>query len=259
MEALTSLGLSLLPAVLLVSLRVGVALASFPAPFSEGAPTQVRAALGLLVALAVTVSRAPTLPAIELETLALMRGALGEVAVGLVIGLTVRAALAAVETAGSLAGTAMGLSFATSIDPLRGEEVLPTTRLLGALGALVFFSIQGHHAVFAALAATLDVAPPGAALPAIAQAGVLGVGTDIVAHGLRIAAPVLAAMFIVQLGAALVARSAPRVQVFSLTFALASSVGMLALSAAGPTILSSIGETMAGLPGELATALGGRP
>ena len=47
MEVLTSLGLSLLPAVILVSLRVGVALVSFPAPFSDGAPVQVRAALGL--------------------------------------------------------------------------------------------------------------------------------------------------------------------------------------------------------------------
>ncbi len=259
MEALSTLGLALLPTVMLVSLRVGVALVSFPAPFSDLAPAQVRVALSLLIALAISVSRAGHGPELDLETMTLVRGALGEVAVGLVIGLTVRATLAAVETAGSLAGTAMGLSFATSVDPLRGEEVLPTTRLLGALAGLVFFSIQGHHAVFAALGASLDVAPPGAALAVLAHDGVLRVGTDIVAQGLRIAAPVIATMFIVQLGAALVARSAPRVQVFSLTFAVATSVGLLSLSAAGPTILSSIGETMAAMPTQLVTALGGRP
>ena len=35
MEALSTLGLALLPSVMLVSLRVGVALVSFPAPFSD--------------------------------------------------------------------------------------------------------------------------------------------------------------------------------------------------------------------------------
>jgi flagellar biosynthetic protein FliR len=258
-EALTALGLGLLPMVLLVSIRVGIALIAFPAPFSEVAPPQVRAALGLLIALAISVSRTEIPAALELAPLTLIRGALGEVAVGLVIGLTVRVTLAAVETAGSLAGTAMGLGFATTVDPLRGEEVLPTTSLLGALGGLVFFALRGHHAVLAALGATLDIAPPGAALDAVMHEGVLRIGGDVVAHGLRIAAPVIATMFIVQLGTALVARSAPRVQVFSLTFAVATSVGLLTLSAAAPSIIASIAETVEGLPAALATSLGGTP
>ena len=256
MEALSAVGLALLPMVLLVSIRVAVALISFPAPFSEVAPPQVRAALGVLIALAVSVSRTEIPVALELQPLTLIRGALGEVAVGLVIGLTVRVTLAAVETAGSLAGTAMGLGFATTVDPLRGEEVLPTTQLLGALGGLVFFTIRGHHAVLAALGATLDLAPPGAALEAVMHGGVLAIGGDIVAHGLRIAAPVIATMFIVQLGTALVARSAPRVQVFSLTFAVATSVGLLTLGAAAPSIIASVAETIERLPASLATSIG---
>jgi len=259
MDALSAVGLTMLPMVLLVSIRVGVALASFPAPFSDLAPMQVRAALGMLIALAVSVSRTEIPTALELVPMTLIRGALGEVAVGLVIGLTVRVTLAAVETAGSLAGTAMGLGFATTVDPLRGEEVLPTTQLLGALGGLVFFAIRGHHAVLAALGATLDVAPPGAALDAVMHEGVLRIGAEVMAHGLRIAAPVVATMFIVQLGTALVARSAPRVQVFSLTFAVATSVGMLTLGAAAPSIIASMAETIEKLPAALATSLGGNP
>ena len=54
MEALSTLGLALLPTVMLVSLRVGVALVSFPAPFSDLAPAQVRVALSLLIALAIS-------------------------------------------------------------------------------------------------------------------------------------------------------------------------------------------------------------
>ncbi len=259
MEALSAVGLALLPLVLLVSIRVGVALASLPAPFGDVAPPQVRAALGVLVAFAISVSRSGTIAVPELTPFSLISGALGEVAVGLVIGLTVRVTLAAVDTAGSFAGTAMGLGFATTLDPLRGEEVLPTTSLLGALGGLVFFTLHGHHAVLAALGATLDIAPPGAALDAVLHDGVLRIGADVVAHGLRIAAPVIATMFIVQLGTALVARSAPRVQIFSLTFAVATSVGLLALSAAAPSIIAAIAETVQRLPESLAASLGGTP
>ena len=259
MDALSAVGLALLPMVLLVSIRVGVALTSLPAPFGDVAPPQVRAALGVLVALAISVSRTGIPVALELTPLSVIRGALGEVAVGLVIGLTVRVTLAAVDTAGSLAGTAMGLGFASTVDPLRGEDVLPTTSLLGALGGLVFFTLHGHHAVLAALGATLDIAPPGAALDVVLHDSVLRIGADVVAQGLRIAAPVMATMFIVQLGAALVARSAPRVQVFSLMFAVAISVGLLTLSAAAPSIVASIADTVQRLPGSLATSLGGTP
>ena len=51
----------------------------------------------------------------------MLRFAVLEFLVGAVIGLTVRVTLAACETAGTLAGNAMGLGFSAMVDPATGN------------------------------------------------------------------------------------------------------------------------------------------
>jgi len=234
---------------------MGVALASLPAPFGDVAPVRSRAALAVVLAAVVVTTFGTTLPITDLGPMVIAKAALGEVLVGGVMGLTVRATLAVAETAGTLVGQASGLGFAGSVDPTLGEEVLPTTRLLSGLGAVIFFSMNGHHMVIQALAATVRAAPPGDALRLITSDGILGLGAQLVAHALRIAAPVVATMFVVQLGTALVARAAPRVQLFALSFGVAASVGFVALFVAAPTMASAISAEVGRLPDALAASL----
>ena len=84
----------------------------------------------------------------------------------------------------------------------------------------------------------------------------LAPGTDLVAQGLRIAAPVVATMFLVQLGLALVSRAAPKVHLFALSFAVAVSAGILTLFLASPSLAPAIGEAIQRLPQSLEMALG---
>jgi len=248
----------LTPLVLLLSLRVAVALAAMPAPFGDLAPVRIRAALGVLIALALAVPNAELGGAVGLDTFSILRASVGEALIGLVIGLTVRVTLAAAEIAGTIAGNAMGLGFATTVDPMYGEAALPTTRLMSALAALVFFSLHGHHVVLVALAGSLRVAPPGDIGGAVLHDGVVRLGASMVSQGLRIAAPVVASMFIVQLGTALVARSAPRVQIFALSFGIAVAAGTLALFVAAPSIVAALTEQVQHLPVALEASLGTR-
>ena len=154
-EALTGA----LPFIFLVSLRVGIVFASLPAPFGSVTPVRIRVVLTLFVSLALCAARQDGAPVIELEPVTLGRAALGELLVGAVIGLTVRVTLAAAEVAGNLAGTSMGQGFAASVDPTFGEQALPVGRLLGALMVLIFFAMDGHHVMLAALAWSLDASP----------------------------------------------------------------------------------------------------
>lgn len=252
-EALTGA----LPFIFLVSLRVGIVFASLPAPFGSVTPVRIRVVLTLFVSLALCAARQDGAPVIELEPVTLGRAALGELLVGAVIGLTVRVTLAAAEVAGNLAGTSMGQGFAASVDPTFGEQALPVGRLLGALMVLIFFAMDGHHVMLAALAWSLDAFPVGDAVGRIGGPGLLEVGAGLLARGLQIASPIVAAMFIVQLGMGLVARSAPRVQVFSLTFAVTSAVGGLVLFASAPAVAAALAETVAELPSLLSDALRG--
>lgn len=249
---------TLLPLVFLVSIRVVVTFSMMPAPFGGLSPMPVRAAVAFAVAVAVTLPRTPLLDAPDLALLALGRSALGEFLVGAVIGLTVRVTLAAVNVAGTLAGFSMGLGYAESLDPQLGETSLAASQLFGMVGSAFFLFLGGHHVVLRTLGATVVALPPGDAFAVMASDGLLEIGADLMAHGLRIAAPVVATLFIVQLGMGLVARSAPRVQIFALSFAVAATAGLLTLVAAAPSLVVAIGNQVGRLPDLLSAVLGVR-
>jgi len=250
---------SVLPLVVLLSIRVGAMLAALPAPLGSVAPVRVRVALGLLIAITLAlphVSLAATLPT---DPAAMVALAFPELFVGLIIGVTVRVTLAAAEVAGTAIGFSSGLAFANSLDPTFGESSAPTSRALGAFAVVLLFVLHGHHSALLALSESLDLAPPGHAFAIAAQEGVVNIGASLMARGLRIASPVVATMFIVQLGMALVSRAAPRVQLFSLTFAVAVSAGLLTLLVAIPSLAPSIAADIHRLPADLAAALGDAP
>lgn len=248
------------PFLSLVSLRVAIVLALMPAPFGDLAPTQVRAALSFLLAMALCIPHIDALPHVALEPGPLLVATVTEVFVGSVIGLTARVTLAAAEIAGTVAGNAMGLGFAGSVDPLFGQESLPTTTIMNSLGILTFFTLRGHHAVFEALYASLSLIPTGEIIPSLRGPELTTLGAGMVAQGLRIASPVVATMFITQLGTALVARAAPKVQIFALSFGVTVSVGALVLVASAPQVASAISTTVSGLLPTLTRVLrGGGP
>ncbi len=264
-EATSSLGLlqmalaraePWIPLWLLASTRVGIAIAALPPPFGEQAPRTIRAALGLVLALALTLP----LPGLDdphaTEPLWLLKAAAVEVLVGGVLGLTVRLTLATASIAGSFMGMSSGLAFAQSVDPTLGEQTTPVGRAQNRIAAVLFFGLEGHHALFRALGASLRVAPPGGVGDALLEEGIFVIGSSLVSSGLRIAAPVMATMFLVQLGLALAARAAPRVQIFQLVFAFAISTSLVTLALAIPGIAATLEDEIARLPAVFAELVG---
>lgn len=256
MQELIALALPYIPFVALVSLRLATMLASLPAPLGSGSPVQIRVALTVMLTLALCTPLYDTAPRIPLTAIALGRAALGEAMVGAVIGLTVRVTLAASTVAGNLAGLTMGQGFAGTVDPTFDETSLPLGRILGSLAVLLYFFLRGPHITLAALAETLRVAPVGRALGAAVGPGALAMGGELLAQGLRIASPVVGTMFLVQIGMGLIARSAPRVQIFILTFAITSAVGMFVLVAAAPSVTFAVADAVMGLERTLRDAVG---
>jgi flagellar biosynthesis protein FliR len=245
------------PVIALVSMRVALVLALMPAPFGELAPTRIRAALGFVIAMVISLAFFPRFPDLDMSFAGVLAYTVTELVIGAVMGLTVRVTLAASEIAGTVVGHAVGLGFAATIDPTFGDEGVPTTTLFSGLCALTFFAIGGHHLVFEALLASLETARPGQPLVSLNAPEVLGVGARMVAHGLRIASPVVATMFIVQVGTALVARSAPRVQIFALSFGVTITVGTTILVVGAPEMARAMAASMSGLLPTLISVLHG--
>lgn len=244
-----------IPAVILASLRVALTFAGLPAPFSGVAPLPMRTALSLMVAMVTVLPQAASLPEIPLEFVPLLRAATTEIFVGALIGMTVRVTMAAAEAAGTFAGQAMGLGFAGSIDPSAGESVLPTAYLLDSLAGLLFFSLGCHHMLISAIAASFHGTPIGSSLNVGWRGSAVMLGSTLVATGLQIAAPIIASMFIVQVGVAFVSRVAPRVHLFAFAFSISIGAGMVITWIAAPAVMEALTRQVAHLPDALA-ALG---
>ena len=248
----------MLPLFVLASLRIAITLAGLPAPFGGVAPVRIRTAVSIVLAIALCIPLIGRIPPIAVDPVSLARAAFCELLLGAVMGMTVRVTLAAAEVAGTLAGQAAGLGFATFVDPTFGETILPTTYVLGALASLIFFVLNGHHVVIAALADSLIYVPIGQGLPAAARLGALELGSDLVARGLQIAAPVVAAMFIVQLGTAFVSRTAQRVHLFAFSFSISIAAGILLLWVSAPSLATAITAHVRRLPEALFLVFGVR-
>lgn len=243
--------------VMLTSLRVGVCLAALPAPFGGNSPMRVRGALTLVISVVLALPKLGTMQLPPLEAAALLQAGVGEALIGAVIGLTVRVILAVAEVGGTLAGFSMGLGFASSIDPLTQEQAMPPARLLYALSTLIFLLLNGHHHVLHALNASLFHFPPGKSVDVMMTTPVIKLTSRLMAQGLRIASPVMATMFIVQLGTAFVAKSAPKVQIFSLAFTVAVGCGVFTLYIAAQSVAQAIGVEVSRLPMALEALLVG--
>lgn len=245
------------PWVFLVATRVGVAMTAMPAPFGSVAPARIRAALTFVVAAAIAVGHGDSVPLGGPAEYGLLAAAWGEVMIGAVIGLTVRVTMAAAEIAGTISGFTMGLGFANSVDPSYGESSNPPARILAAVSTVIFLVFQGHHAVFRALSGSLDAAPVGHVVSIIGSEGAITLGTRMLARGLQIAAPVLGTMLIVQSGTALASRSAPKVPLMYLSFAITTGAGVVTLFVAAPSLAAAIVVEVRNLPALLAQMLGG--
>jgi flagellar biosynthesis protein FliR len=244
-----------LPLFGLASLRIALVFAALPAPFGGVAPIRIRTAFTIVTAIALILPQLGQLPALPMVPAVLLRAALYELVLGMVIGLSVRVTLAAAEVAGTIAGQAMGLGFATSVDPTHGESVLPTTHLLDMVCTFIFFALDFHHVLLAALAGSFRAAPIGQGISSALSHGVIQLGADLCARGLQIAAPVVATMFIVQLATAFVSRTAPRVHLFAFAFSVSIAAGIVVLWLAAPSVYTAIGVQVRRLPDAL-TMLG---
>lgn len=251
MQALIDTFVPWIPFIGLLAIRVGIVFAMMPVPFSGVAPMQMRALLGLMVAYIIALPHLPLAPHLPMEAAILLRAALTELVLGSVIGLTARVTLAAVDVAGSLAGVSMGLGFATLVDPNYDDQGLATSALLRAVATVIFLALSGHHMLIGALSASVTAVPPGALFSVAENESLISLGTTMVAHGLRISAPVIATMFVAQIGLGLVSRAAPRVHIFSFSHALAAGGGLLMIFITA----SSVGESIAAEIGHLQDVL----
>jgi flagellar biosynthetic protein FliR len=203
--------------------------ATAPVIGEAGVPLRAKVVFVLVVTGAITANRAGV-PLADLPLTATL-----ELAVGLITGLTARFIMARAAIAGQLMGLSLGFGFASHYDVHAGESAITLRTLLTTLAALAFLAVGGLEAIVRGVAAPAHVLDLAALGPQLLREGTAAMG-----HGLTLAAPVVLAALVGNIGLAVMNRAAPAINVFSISLSVVLIAGGLVLLGASGTLLGSI-------------------
>lgn len=237
LAALLDMSEGALAGAALVFVRVGAIMALLPGFGEQSIPARVRLGLAIAFTLVVWPLLAPGL--IELDPgrpFYLML--LIESEIGVLIGLSLRLMVMALQLAGSIA--AQSTSLAQLFGPGVTPDPLPAIGNLLTLGGITLAVASGLHVKAAlAVAETYRILPIGAAVPG---ADVAGWGVARVAHafalGFSLAAPFVIAAFAYNLALGAINRAMPQLMVAFVGAPAITAGGMLLLLLAAPVILN---------------------
>lgn len=213
---------------ILTLMRISLVLFVLPFFGATSLPNPIKGALCLVLALALwpKLSFSGTMMPANVWSIALML--LGELIMGLLLDILVRFLFAAVQSAGSIMGFSMGFSLMNSFDPMTGTSESGIASLMSQVVTMLFLSLNGHLLLLGALAQSFELVPPGGLLinPELGS-HVIAFAGQIFILAVKIAAPVMASIFLVDLALALVARAAPQWNVLFIGFPVKIGVGFL--------------------------------
>jgi len=222
--------------------RTGGFILGLPHMSVPGLPRHVQAIAAIAIAWGL-VSRDPDGVVMPTSEVAFVVGLIGEFGLGLAFGFVVQLALAAARIAGEFAGVEMGMSFAAVTDPLSPEEATAVSLLLTQIGVQIFFAADFDRLALRTLAASLHTRPLGEGVFPLAGAPTILASLDgLIRDGITLALPVLAAVFCLKLAMAMLARIAPKLQIFNLSFPVTILAGLLVLNASLPATFSALHE-----------------
>ncbi|XID96100.1 flagellar biosynthetic protein FliR [Paenibacillaceae bacterium WGS1546] len=220
------------PAFLLVFCRISSFFVVAPVFSSRNVPTPAKIGLAFFVSFIVFLNigfdGSVTLDAFYI--LAVIR----EVFAGLLIGYVAYLFFTIVQTAGAMMDMQMGFGIANVVDPVTGISAPLLGNLKYMVMILVFFAINGHHYLLAAIMDSYKWLPLDNELFRIYYGGSVSqflarTFADTFLLAVQIAAPIVVAMFLTDFGLALLARAAPQFNVFVIGFPLKILIGVALL------------------------------
>jgi flagellar biosynthetic protein FliR len=156
---------------------------------------------------------------------------LGELAVGLVYGLTLTLLNEMMIFAGQILGAQFSFSMVNLLDPTSSIQTPLLGDLFQLMGTLVIIGAGLDRILLASLVRSFRVAPLGSyALQPTAALEIVRAAAGIFLAAIELAAPVLAATMLVELSVALLGKLSPQLPVTSLTVPMKTLTGFALLT-----------------------------
>jgi len=215
---------------MLMFARIGTMVMLLPGLGELSLPARVRLGIALvLTAVLFPLHRAAF--TVDLKSFGPLLLLLGqELFIGVMLGLTARLTISALQVAGSVIAQQLGLGFVTTVDPTQGQQGVIVGNFLTILGVTLIFATDLHYYVIAALHDSYALFHPGemplvgdvATLLTRAAAGAFRVG-------IQLSGPFLVFGLLFNVGLGVLSRLMPQMQVFFVGMPLTILAGFIAL------------------------------
>jgi flagellar biosynthetic protein FliR len=170
---------------------------------------------------------------------------LQEFFIGKLMGFVSFIIVQAVLAAGDLMGMQMGLSVANQLDPRSGTQVNIVGQFFDQTAILFFLMINGHLMILTALQKSFAVIPLVSSVNfSAATYHVIGLGYNLWELAVRLSAPVLLSIFLLDFALGTISRVAPQVNVFQLGFQVKPTLGLVTLYLMVPLLIWRVVEIM---------------
>ncbi len=222
---------------LLIFVRISGMFITAPFYKSMAILPQVKVFLAIVIATSMTQFYWTQQPTFDFHLWSLVLLVFKEFTVGAIIGFAANLVFLGARMAGGLIDFEMGFQAASVFDPASNN---PT--LIGELNELItlmiFLIINGHHQLIEVIFASIRAVPLTTfAISEPTYILLIKFTTTIFILAIKIAAPVLIALFSTNLALALLARVAPQTNIFIISFQLKVAVGLLMLFVSVPLLV----------------------
>jgi flagellar biosynthetic protein FliR len=231
------------PPAMLVVFRIGGLMIYGPVFGSSVIPVRVKVFLSFLLGIAVYPLLSSQLElgtGLRLELFALVPLVGVELLIGLLIGYVASLPMIAVQTGGLLMGQQMGLGFARFYNPGLDDEADIVGQVLFFMALAGFLAIGGHEAMVLAVLRSFDYIALGTFVVDLDVIALLtGLLLSAFELALRVAAPVLALVFLESVAMGYMAKTVPQLNILSLGFPLRILAGF-AMVALGLFVINDV-------------------
>ena len=233
---------------LLILIRINSMMVAAPFYSSPNIPLRLKIILSFFVALVVF----PVIQASGVITIPPSMGeyyilVLQQIIIGIYIGFLVSVIFSAFQLAGQFFAIQIGFGINEVLDPLSQVSIPIVGQLKNLIALLIFLAMDGHHFMVNAICRSFELAPSIAAASAplahLAQYLVYAFsGMFIIA--LKIALPVVAAIFLVSVSMGILAKAAPQMNILMLGFPFKIMTTFAMLVVMSPLIIRIMVVTM---------------
>ncbi len=244
---------------LVLTLRLSVLAAVLPLLSGMTVPPVWRIALAVCLAAATAPTVAAELPAgaLDLSWQGLMAEGLNSLGISVLISFVVGIPFAAIRFAGTMIGVQIGFGMVNTLDPQGGGQLSVLANLYYLLGVLLFFTLDAHHTMVAAMVHSCRILPPFAPLELAAGSWLtLQNFSEFFVIGLRVAAPVILVLLLVSVSMGFVVKTVPQINILVVGFPIKIAIGLAALGVSLTFFNQVFQSLIGGMEHELASLLG---